>query len=122
MNPEGWESWLRGWLQRHSAQEPPEELRWNYTRQVMDRIHPQPVRIFRPRPVLGLAGALAAVLAVVVVVQSPSRAARQALELWNELESLEEVPANREEPDSDKEIQDLEKEIRQMDESELPIS
>ncbi len=122
MNPKAWEHWLSGWLQRHPVQEPPEQLRWNYTRQVMDRIHPQPVWVFRPRPVFGLAGALAAVLAVVVVVQTPSRAARQALELWNEVESLEEVPSNPEEPASDKEVQDLEKELRQMDESDLPIS
>lgn len=161
MNPQEWDNWLRNFLKRHPLKDPPQKLQRDYHRQVMDRILAAPVWVFRPRPVFGWAGALAAVTAVLVLMPTPARVARQidqdsqvfleteelalldsaeleqdlkeydrivlaeavpqevkreeALEIWEELESLEEIPAL----DSG---EDLEKELRQLDESELAIA
>ena len=116
MNPKRWESWLRGWLQRHSVQEPPEELWWNYTRQVMNRIEPQPVWVFRPQHAFRLAGVLVAALAMIVMVRSSNRAVQQADQ---EAKILSDAGLEQQDPVSD---QDLEKELRLIDESELAIS
>ena len=118
MDPKSWEMWLAAFLKRHPLKEPPQELRRDYKRQVMDRIlPPAPVWVFRPRPAFGWIGALAGALAVLVIVQAPNRAARQALQIWNEMEEVEVVPADPEPaPDSDK---DLERDLQQMDEMDL---
>ncbi|MDO8729792.1 MAG: hypothetical protein Q7J69_01195 [Candidatus Omnitrophota bacterium] len=166
MNPQEWDHWLRSFLKRHPLKDPPAKLQRDYHRQVMDRILAPPVWVVRPifkKPwtVFGWAGALAAVTAVLVLMPTPARVARQidrdsqlfletgelalldsaeleqdlkeydrivlaeavpqepareeALEIWEELESLEEIPA----VDSG---EDLEKELRQLDESELAIT
>ena len=165
MNPQEWDRWLRSFLKRHSLQDPPPELQRDYHRQVMDRIlTPPPVWIFKPRPVFGWAGALAAVTAVLLLMPTPARVARQvnqeshlllatddlasldsadleqdllehdrivlakavpertngeeALEIWTDLESLDEIPAGDEAGTEE----DLEKDLRQLDESELAIT
>lgn len=162
MNPQEWDNWLRNFLKRHPLKDPPQDLQRAYHRQVMDRILAPPVWVFKPRPVFGWAGALAAVTAVLVLMPTPARVARQvdresqtlmeagemafldnpdleqdlrehdrivlaeavtgngeeALEIWDDLESLEEIPAGAE-PDSE---EDLEKELRQLDELELAIT
>ena len=161
MNPQEWDNWLRSFLKRHPLKDPPAELQRGYHRQVMDRILAPPIWVFRPRPVFGWAGALAAVAAVLVLMPTPARVARQinrdsqvlletgepalldsveleqdlqehdrivlaeavpqepegeeTLKIWEDLESLEEIPA----VDSG---EDLEKELRQLDESELAIT
>ncbi len=161
MNPQEWDEWLWSFLKRHPLKDPPAQLQRDYHRQVMDRILAPPIWVFKPAPVFGWAGALAAVTAVLLLVPTPARVARMAdrdseilieagelasldspdleqdlqehdrivlakavpeepdaevaLELWNDLESLEEAPADSE-PGSEEE---LEKELRQLDESEL---
>ena len=128
-----WDEWLRGWLKRHPLPEPPEELRRDYTRQVMERLRPQPVPVFfRPRPVFGLAGALAAALAIAVIIRAPARtvhppsspdrivladaAAEEALHLWEEMETAEESVPGTASDDA------LEEELLRLDQSELAIS
>lgn len=162
MNPQEWDRWLRGLLERHPLKEPPEEMRRDYHRQVMDRILAPPVWVFKPGLVFRWGGALAAVAAVLVLLPTPARLARvadresavlieagemafldspeleqdlrehdrivlaeaapgdgeEALEIWDDLESLEEIPAGAE-PDSGEE---LEKELRQLDASGLAFS
>ena len=160
MNPQEWEGWLRSFLKRHPLKDPPQQLQRDYHRQVMDRILAPPVWVFKPGPVFGWAGALAAVTAVLVLMPTPARLARQidrdsqvflatdelalldsadleqdlqehdrivlaeapageeALEIWKDLESLEEIPAG-DEPATE---EDLEGELRQLDESELAIT
>jgi hypothetical protein len=164
MNPQEWDNWLRNFLKRHPLKDPPQEMQRDYHRQVMDRILAPPVWVFKPRPVFGWSGALAAVTAVLVLMPTPARVARQidrdsrvlleteelalldsaeleqdlqehdrivlaeavpeepdteeALEIWDDLESLEEIHSG-DEPDAE---EDLEKELRQMDESELAIT
>lgn len=164
MNPQEWDHWLRSFLKRHPLKDPPAELQGDYHRQVMDRILAAPVWVFRPRPVFRWASALAAVAAVMVLMPTPARVARQidrdsqvlletgelalldsaeleqdlreydrivlaeavpqepegeeALEIWEDLESVEEIPIS-DETDSGEE---LEKELQQLDESELAIT
>ncbi len=77
MNPQEWDNWLRSFLKRHPLKDPPAELQRGYHRQVMDRILAPPIWVFRPRPVFGWAGALAAVAAVLVLMPTPARVARQ---------------------------------------------
>lgn len=166
MNPKEWDNWLRSFLKKHPLKDPPQELQRAYHRQVMDQILAPPVWVVRPilKPwtVFGWAGALAAVAAVLVLMPTPARVARQidrdsqvfleteelalldsadleqdlqehdrivlaeavpgndeeALEIWDDLESLGEIPAG-DEPAAE---EDLEKELRHLDELELAIT
>lgn len=167
MNIQEWERWLRSFLKKHPLKDPPEEMRRDYHRQVMDRILAPPVWVvkptFKPWTVFRWAGVLAAVTAALALMPTPGRVARQidrdsqilletgelalldgpdleqdlqehdrivlaeavppqeaeeALEIWDTLEALEEVPPDPE-PASES---DLEQELRQLDESELAIT
>ncbi len=85
MKTTSWDEWLRGWLRRHPAGEPPQELQREYRRQVMDRIRAEnaprtvlpPIWVLRPRPAFAFAGALAAALTVLLVIRTPARVAHQ---------------------------------------------
>lgn len=125
MMPTGWQDWLNGWLRRHPLKEPPAELRRGYVQEVMARIrageNPSPVFVWRPRlkPAWRLAfgGALATALAVAVVTtRSPHR--DPALELWEELEEVEQLPEDTG-PDSEEELL---RDLQGLDEEELAFS
>lgn len=68
-----WDAWLQGWLQRNPLRSPPEELTGRFRQEVMSRIRAKqaPVHTLRwmlePRWSFALGGALAAVLALVVL-------------------------------------------------------
>lgn len=129
MMPAGWQDWLMGWLRRHPLKEPPAELRRGYAQEVMARIraeeNPSPVFVWRPRAALPLApawrfafgGALAAALAVAVVTtRSPHR--DSVLEIWDELEELEQLPEDTG-PGSEEELL---RELQGLDEEELALT
>lgn len=84
MNRLDWQEWLDHWLKKHPLREPPASLRRGYTDQVMARIRaespanqPMVFRFLEPRPSLAWGGALAAVLAIVVLVSSPERSLQE---------------------------------------------
>ena len=129
MNRTEWDGWMRRWLIHHPLKEPPAELQKDFRKQVMARIQneKQPFIVFRwlPRHQLSFAlgGVMAAALAVAVVARPNSlrlaqESEEETLELWNQLEQLEELPAGSEEPISDEELLE---ELQQLDESELTI-
>lgn len=125
MIPAGWQDWLNEWLRRHPLKEPPAELRRGYVQEVMARIraqeNPSPVFVWRPRLApawrFAFGGALAAALAVAVVTtRSPHR--DPALELWEELEEVGQLPEDGE-PDSEEELL---RELQGLDEEELALT
>ena len=77
MTENPWDQWLRNWLNRNPLREPPEELRRDYVRQVMEKIRPDPAPVREPawrrwmQPRLALAGALAAAAVAVAVYRGP---------------------------------------------------
>lgn len=82
MTENPWDQWLRNWLNRNPLREPPEELRRDYVRQVMEKIRPDPAPVREPAwrlwlqpPRLAFAGALAAAALMVVVYRGPIPAA-----------------------------------------------
>lgn len=96
-----WPLWLENWFKQHPFKEPPAPLRRNYAEEVMVRIRTQEEKRSRwaidwlPRPVPSMAwsGALAAVLAIVVLASGPDQEEKDLIE---EMEALETVSATEE--------------------------
>lgn len=125
MNAGEWNAWLQSWLKRHPLRRPPEGLEREFPQAVMARVRAEQAAwtlrwTLDPRWSFALGGALAAVLALVVVQRPPAPSVQEVesdVELLDLLE--EEAQPGEAPPVSDEELLE---ELQRMDEAEMAFT